>query len=96
MEGVFIALSVTLFIAVWATMFRIVQDVFPYLAERDRDWFRNYIRWNRSFGGGSAIRIAWAEHGRVFPNSRKRVLLAALLVAWALSVIPLSLTVSSH
>jgi len=96
MEDMFIALSCALFAAVCATMFRIVHDVFPNLSEQDRDWFRNWIRWNNSFGGGSAIRRAWDEHIRLFPNSRKRTLFAALLVAFALSVVAQPLVVASR
>jgi hypothetical protein len=96
MEGIFTTLSLALFVAVWATMFRIVQDVSPHLSEQHRECLRHWTRWNHSFGCGGAIRTAWDEHIKMFPNSRKRVLLAVLLVALALSVIPLSLAVALH
>ena len=93
MQSVFIAASVALFVAVITTMFSIVHDVFPYLSEQHRACFRS---WTRSFGGNinRPLRSAWDEHARRLPNSRKRILFAAFLVAAFLSVMAYPLWVA--
>jgi hypothetical protein len=92
-QSVFIAVSVALFVAVITTMFSIVHDVFPYLSEQHRACFRS---WTRSFGGNinRPLRSAWDEHARRLPNSRKRILFAAFLVAAFLSVMAYPLWVA--
>lgn len=85
------AVTVVLFVAVVLTMARITRDVLPHLNEEDQFYLRSWrissqgtLRARLSFGRG--IRNAWNEHVRLFPKSRKRVLLACLLIAASLSI----------
>jgi len=90
-DPAFLAVSLVLFVAAFATFVAIVREVFPYLPDEDRIRLRNvgtgsYLRWTESSKQNRAIRNAWEVHGTRFPNSRKRVLFAALLIVASLSV----------
>jgi hypothetical protein len=98
MEGLFAAISVTLFFLTVLTFVWIVRDVFLLLNSEDQASLRSYGAGSGGFGTwrkrDRAIKQAWTEHTRSFPRSRKRVLFAFLLIASFLSVMgyPLWLT----
>jgi len=86
MRGLFISLSLALGVALCLVMVAIVQDVLPYLNDRERAILG---AWPRSWGGtrfDRALRSAWREHTRLFPKSRKRLFFACLLLGVLLSV----------
>jgi hypothetical protein len=98
MEGLFAAISITLFFLTVLTFVWIVRDVFLLLNSDDQASLRSYGAGDGGFGTwrkrDRAIKQAWTEHTRSFPRSRKRVLFAFLLIASFLSVMgyPLWLT----
>jgi hypothetical protein len=81
--------TLPLFVAAFVVVFWIVREVLPSLNEQDKSAFK---RWAQ-YGGAHRVNIngtlkrAWTEHYRAFPNSRKRPLLAILLIAASLSVL---------
>lgn len=82
------AVGLALFASANLTMVAIVREVFPHLNPDDQASIRSWYK----FGGGAsttfdrALHHAWTEHARAFPESRKRVLLAALLISAALTL----------
>jgi len=74
------------------TMVQIVRDVLPYLKEEDQNALRDSLggfRFNNSFG--RALSGAWNEHCHRFPESRKRIALAVLLMVSVLAVLAYAL-----
>ena len=90
METFFYAISLTLFFLAILTFVLVIRDVFPLLDSEEQIALRNY--WTGTVGLSTwrkrerAIKHAWNEHARSFPKSRKRVLFASLLIAFALSL----------
>lgn len=81
-----IFVSLGLAFATLMTMAAIVRDVLPVLNDDEQMYVRD---WQRSWGAlrfDRVIRGAWDKHVRLFPNSRKRILLVLLLLATGLSV----------
>jgi hypothetical protein len=83
--------SLALFVAAFATFIAIVHETFPYLPEEERTRIRSvgtglYLWPPESWKQGRAMQHAWAVHGTQFPNSCKRILFAALLIAASLSL----------
>jgi hypothetical protein len=79
-------------------MAAIFRDVLPALSNDEQTYVRN---WQNAWGTlrfDRTIRKAWDEHARLFPQSRKRLLLIILLLASALSVIsyPLWINLASR
>ncbi len=93
-----ILISLCLALAAFVTMAAIFRDIFPALNNDEQTYARN---WQNSWGTlrfDRTIRKAWDEHSRLFPQSRKRILLIVLLLAGALSVIgyPLWINLALH
>jgi hypothetical protein len=81
-------------VAVFATMASIVRDVLPSLNEEEQVYFRS---WPSSWGTtrfDRALRKVWDKHIRLFPKSRKRMLLGCLFLATLLSVVAYPLWMS--
>ena len=83
-------LSLVLFFLAVLSFILLIRDVFPFLDSEDQTllsgfWIgtERFTVWRKR---DRAIEHAWDEHVRRFPNSRKRLLFAVLLVALALSV----------
>jgi hypothetical protein len=102
METFFYAMSATLFSLAILTFVLVIRDVFPRLDLEEQTLLRNYWKGTRGFriwwDRDRAIKHAWKEHARSFPRSRKRVLFAAFLIAFALSLMgyPLWLTLGAR
>ena len=92
-EGALQFLSVAMFVATIISIVIIVREVLPHLHEQDRMLLKSWF----SSGGGIRLNIngplkrAWNEHCRLFPQSRKRILFACLLIAASLSVMSVPL-----
>jgi hypothetical protein len=90
MGTLFYAISLTLFFLALLTFVLVIRDVFPLLDSEEQIALRNY--WTGTVGlsmwrkRDRAIKHAWNEHARSFPKSRKRILFASLLIAFALSL----------
>jgi len=88
-ENVFIAVTVTLAAAAVGSFIWIVRDVLPYLSAEHRNALKHHSE-NSTIqqlrAGDKAIGKAWQTQVAVFPQSRKRLLFAALVVLAALSV----------
>jgi hypothetical protein len=78
MQSVFFAVSVSFLLLSLLTIVVIIRDVLPVLNPEDQNLLRNY--WMATTGfrtlrhRDQAIRNAWNEHVRLFPQSCKRVL----------------------
>jgi hypothetical protein len=104
MEILFGSVSLSLFALAILTFGSVVRDTFPFLTSEDQNLIRTFWSWAGPEGfrvfrrRDGAIGHAWNEHVRRFPNSRKRLLFAAFLVAAALSVMghPLWHALSAH
>src|SRR5271154_3390560 len=80
-------LTLPLFITAFVTMVWIVRDVWPSMHELDRLRFR---RWSSTMSlgpSGRELQVAWSEHRRLFPDSRKRLIFASILIFAALSLL---------
>jgi hypothetical protein len=87
MDTLLFAIIISSFLLAILTMAFVIRDVFPLLSQEDQTSFRNYLtEFGTWRGRNRAIRNAWNEHLRSFPNSRKRVLFAFFLIVFALSV----------
>ena len=92
METLFNSISLVLFVLAILSFGLVVRDTFPFLTSEDQNLVRTYWSWLGPQGfralrrRDGAIRHAWSEHVRRFPNSRKRLFFAAFLVAAILSV----------
>jgi len=85
MESVVDAVSLSFLILSFLTMFMIIRDVLPLMSPEDQYWLApTGLRALRC--RDRAIRNAWKEHVRLFPQSRKRALFASFLIASAISV----------
>jgi hypothetical protein len=93
LESVLTCFAVSLFVAAILAMVLIVREAFPRLTEQDqtrfKDWFRSGGELRFSING--PLREVWNEHCRWFPQSRKRILFAFLLIAASLSVMSIPL-----
>ncbi len=104
METLFNSISLALVALAILTFGLVVRDTFPFLTSEDQNLIRSFWSWPGPQGfralrrRGGAIGHAWNEHVRRFPNSRKRLFFAALLVGAALSVMgyPLWYALSSE
>jgi len=87
-------LGVSLFGLAGVTMFLIVRDVLPLLSPDDQTTFVIYAARRGRPGSGRAIINAWNQHIRAFPQSKKRFLVIAFVIAGicALLTYPLSRT----
>jgi hypothetical protein len=102
MATLFYATSLTLFSLAILTFVFVIRDVLPLLDSKEQALLRNY--WTGTVGISTwrkrdrAIKHAWSEHARSFPKSRKRVLFASFLIAFALSLMgyPLWLTLGAR
>jgi hypothetical protein len=86
MEGIFGVISLCLFLLAIGTMVMIVREARPHLNPEDRDSLRRWTQTGFSTAINRTLRNAWNQHALSFPDSRKRTLFAALLIAAALSV----------
>jgi hypothetical protein len=90
METLFYAMPATLFSLAILTFVLVIRDVFSLLDSEEQTLLRNYWKGTGGFRiwrkRDRAIKHAWKEHARSFPRSRKRVLFAAFLIAFALSL----------
>jgi hypothetical protein len=95
---VIILLSLCLAFAAFVTMAAIFRDVLPALSIDEQTYVRDWQNVWGTLRFDRTIRKAWDEHARLFPQSRKRILLILLLLASALSVItyPLWINLASH
>ena len=93
METLFCSISLALFVLAILTFVLVIRETFPLLDLEDQTSIRSY--WTGSAGSAGfkmwrkrdrAIKRAWNEHARRFPDSRKRLLFAAALIAAAISV----------
>jgi hypothetical protein len=90
METLFESISLALFVLAILTFVLVVCETFPSLGTEDQTSLRSH--WTGAEGFNTwrkrdrAIKHAWNEHARRFPNSRKRLLFAALLIAAAISL----------
>jgi hypothetical protein len=85
-EDLFGAISLCLFLFAIGTMVMIVREARPYLNPQDRDSLRRWTQTGFATAINRTLTNAWGQHARSFPNSRKRTLFAAFLIAAALSV----------
>jgi hypothetical protein len=76
MGKVITSVILVLIAAVFLTMVSVVRDVLPKLDEKEQGYLRSW-RWG-TVAFDRALRSAWNEHCRLFPHSRKRVLLGFL------------------
>src|ERR1700682_641961 len=89
-EIIFYSISVALFVTAILTFALVIRDAFPLLGSEDQTSLRNY--WTGPDGFDTwrkrdrAVKRAWNEHARRFPESRKRLLFAASLIAAAISL----------
>ena len=89
MESFFNVVSVALLAASVLTFIALVREALPHLSPEDRTslqsigapTFRQFRVRDHALGR------AWEVHANTFPNSHKRHLFAALLIATALSVL---------
>jgi hypothetical protein len=87
-EGALTFFSLALFVAALILIVMVVREVLPHLHEQDRMLLERWV----SSGGeiryniNGPLKRAWNEHCRLFPQSRKRILFACLLIAASLSV----------
>jgi hypothetical protein len=90
MEPVFFAVSLSLLVLSFLTIFMIVRDVLPLMSPQEQSLLRSYwiapVGFRALRNRDRAIRNAWSEHVRSFPRSRKRVLFASFLIASVISV----------
>src|SRR5271156_224676 len=80
-------LTLPLFNAACVIMVWIVCDVWPSMHELDRLRFR---RWSSTMSlgpSGRELQVAWSEHRRLFPHSRKRLIFGSILIFAALSLL---------
>ena len=94
MEIPIISVAVLCGIGAFLTMTAIVRDVLPSLGNEEQARLRSWLcSWGRP-GFDRALRKAWAEHVRLFPESWKRLLLGCFLLGSVLLVMscPLWLT----
>lgn len=93
MGSAFFAVSVSFVLLSLLTIFLIFREVLPAMSQEDQNLLRNY--WFTGFrqlrNRDRAIRNAWYEHVRLFPQSRKRVLFASFLIASVVSAMGYSL-----
>ena len=82
-------LTLPLFLGAVLTMVLIVREVFPFMNERDQVAIRTWLSsgFDRRARMGSVVERAWPEHNRLFPQSRKRVLFAGLVIAASVSIL---------
>jgi hypothetical protein len=73
--------GVSLFGLAGVTMFLIVRETLPLLSPEDQNTFVVYGARRGGRGSGQAIFNAWSEHGRAFPQSKKRLIVISLVVA---------------
>lgn len=85
MEDFFGGISLCLFGLAIGTMVMIVREARPHLKPEDRDSLRRWTQSGFSTALNRTLRNAWNQHALSFPDSRKRILFAALLIAAALS-----------
>lgn len=86
MEVLFNAVSLVLLAAAIATFVSMVREVFQYLNEEDRASLRAWAQFSSVMSMNRALGVAWKEHVRLFPKSRKRATFAWFLVTACLSV----------
>lgn len=90
MEVLFYSISLALFLSAFLTFVLPVREALPLLDSEDQIVLRNYWKTTEGFGTwrkrDRAIRRAWSEHARSFPESRKRLLFSGFLIAAAVSV----------
>lgn len=89
MERVFNAVSLALFATAIAMFIAIVREVWARLPTAERASFQDPggISPSKLRARDRALGRAWKVHAELFPNSRKRLLFAALLIAAAASVV---------
>jgi len=63
------------------TTFLIIREVLPLLSPEDQSTFIIYGAGRGRPGSGQAIINAWNEHVRSFPQSKKRLMVIAFVVA---------------
>ena len=86
MEDLFGGASLCLFLLAIGTLVMIVREARPNLKPEDRDSLRQWTQTGFSTAVNRTLRNAWSQHALSFPDSRKRMLFAVLLIAAALSV----------
>jgi hypothetical protein len=88
-ESFFNVVSVVLLAASLLVLLALVREALPHLSPEDRTSLQSIgARTFRQFRvRDHALRRAWEVHASTFPNSHKRQLFAALLIATALSVL---------
>ena len=102
METLFCSISLALFVLGVLTFVLVIRETFPLLDSEDQTSLRSYWTGAKGFNTwrkrDRAIKRAWNEHARRFPNSRKRLLFAAFLIAAAISLMgyPLWYAFGSH
>jgi hypothetical protein len=90
METLFYSISLALFVLAILTFVLLIREALPLLDSDDQSSLRSY--WNGPGGFSTwrrrdrAVKRAWKEHSQGFPNSRKRYLFAAFLIAAAISL----------
>jgi hypothetical protein len=90
METLFYSISFALFMLAILTFILVIRDAFPLLDSEDQTLLRNY--WTGGAGFDTwrkrdrAIKRAWEQHAQRFPESHKRLLFAAFLIAAAISL----------
>jgi hypothetical protein len=77
--------GVSLFGSAGVTMFLIVREVLPLLSPEDQSTFVISGARRGRPGSGQAIINAWNGHLRAFPQSKKRLLVIAFVVAGILA-----------
>ncbi len=77
--------GVSLFGLAGVTMFLIVREALPLLSPADQSTFVIYGARRGGRGSGQAILNAWNEHIRAFPQSKKRFMVIAFVVAGLLA-----------
>jgi len=81
----FFLVTLILFAATFLTMASIVRDMMPHMDFTEKEYFRGWIHNWGTLKFGAAIRRLWDQHCQRFPNSRKRLVFAFLLVVALLS-----------
>jgi hypothetical protein len=90
METLFYSISLALFVLAILTFVLVIREAFPLLDSEDQSSLRSYWNGRRGFDTWRkrvrAVKHTWNEHSREFPNSHKRYLFAAFLIAAAASL----------
>jgi hypothetical protein len=82
-------ITLPLFLAAVLAMVLIVREVFPFMNERDQEAIRTWLSsgFDRRARMGSVVERAWPEHDRLFPQSRKRLLVAGFVITASASIL---------